>query len=127
MARPFPTVGIPTIGIVDDDDEIRGGVGSFLRAAGLDVRGFAAAEDFLASPGRGEVACLVTDLNMPGMDGLTLQEELKRLGARIPVIVMTAYPTPFARAQSARLGAVALLSKPVDPDELLSRILETLG
>jgi FixJ family two-component response regulator len=126
LAPLLPTIG-PTIVLVDDDDEIRGSVGSFLRAAGLDVRGFAAAEDFLASPGQDEVSCLVTDLHMPGMDGLMLQKELKRIGLKIPIIVMTAYPTPFARAQSAHLGAVALLPKPVDPDELLHRIQETLA
>jgi len=110
---------IPTIGIVDDDDAIRGSTESFLRSAGFEVRGFGTAEDFLASPHRRETDCLITDLNMPGMDGLTLIRQLQAIGVAPPVIVITGYPTSLAQAQSAEFGAIVLLPKPVDPDELL--------
>jgi FixJ family two-component response regulator len=56
---------------------------------------------------------------MPGMDGLALQEELNRQRRKFAVIVLTAFPTPEAEQRSAKLGATAFLTKPIDPDQLL--------
>ncbi len=111
-----------TICIVDDDEDVRSSLENYLRAAGMDVRTFGSAESFLASPDRAEADCLVTDLHMPGTDGLALQHELNRIGRRFPVIVMTAFPTPAARTESASLGAAAFLEKPIDPDALLDQV-----
>jgi FixJ family two-component response regulator len=108
-----------TIAIIDDDQDVRSGLQNFLRSAGLEVQMFDRAESFLNSPYRDATDCLITDINMPGMDGLALQEELKRLGCAFPVIIMTAFPTPEARERAARLGATAFLTKPLDPDQLL--------
>ncbi len=69
-----------------------------------------------------ELACIVTDLHMPGMTGLELQAEIARRGWRHPVIVMTAYPTDVARDQAMSAGATAFLTKPIDPDSLLEAI-----
>lgn len=110
------------ISIVDDDDDVRSSLVNYLRAAGMDVRGFSSAGGFLAAPDRAETDCLVTDLHMPEMDGLDLQRELNRIGRDFPVIVMTAFPTPGARAESNRLGAAAFLEKPIDPDALLDQV-----
>lgn len=115
------------VSIVDDDEGVRSSLENYLRSAGVEVRTFASAEAFLGSPERLGTACLITDLHMPGMDGLALQAELNRLGRAFPVIVMTAFPTDAARAESAGLGAAAFLAKPVDPDGLLDRIGEILG
>ena len=117
----------PTICIVDDDDDVRASLKNFLRSVGMIVRAFGSAESFLAEPDRSGIDCLITDLHMPGIDGLGLQEELNRLGRDFPVIVMTAYPTTAAREQSARLGASAFLAKPLDPDLLLERVEEILA
>lgn len=116
-----------TIAIVDDDDDVRASLENYLRSAGVAVRTFASAEDFLASPAEAETGCLITDLHMPGMDGLALQAELKRRGRVFPVIVMTAFPTDAAREESTCLGCTAFLAKPVDPDALLDRVEEILG
>lgn len=116
----------PTICIVDDDDDVRSSLENYLRSVGVEVRSFDSAEGFLASDDRLEADCLITDLHMPGMDGMTLQRELNRIGRNFPVIVMTAFPTPAAQAESATLGAVAFLVKPVDPDMLLDRVEEIL-
>jgi len=67
-------------------------------------------------------ACIVTDLHMPGMTGLELQAEMARRGWRHPLIVMTAYPTTAARDQAMAGGALAFLTKPIDPDGLLAAI-----
>ena len=111
-----------TICIVDDDDGVRSSLESYLRAAGLNVCTFDSAETFLASPYCTMADCLVTDLHMTGLDGLALQRELKRIGRRFPVIVMTAFPAAGARMESANLGAAAFLEKPIDPDALLEKL-----
>jgi FixJ family two-component response regulator len=111
-----------TICIVDDDDDVRESISSFFRSVGLLVEGFGAAETFLASAALSRVDCLITDLHMPGMDGLGLHRELRRRGIDIPVIVMTAYATPEARAEAEGLGAAGFLDKPVDPEILLSDV-----
>ncbi|MBE1527272.1 FixJ family two-component response regulator [Sphingopyxis sp. OAS728] len=112
----------PVICVIDDDESVRSSLANYLRAAGREVRTFESAASFLASPDRGETGCLVTDLHMPGMDGLALQQQLNHIGRAFPVIVITAYPTAAARERSAELGAAAFLEKPVDPDGLLERI-----
>lgn len=113
------------ISIVDDDEDVRESISSFFRSVGLHVEGYSAAEAFLASPSLFETDCLITDLHMPGMDGLGLHRELLRRGVDIPVIVMTAYSTPDARAVASTLGAAAFVDKPVDP-EILLRDLEAI-
>lgn len=114
------------VSIVDDDEGVRSSIENYLRSAGVRVCTFASAEAFLGSPAQGETGCLITDLHMPGMDGLALQAELNRRGRTFPVIVMTAFPTDAAREESAGLGAAAFLAKPVDPDALLDRVEEIL-
>jgi FixJ family two-component response regulator len=108
-----------TICIVDDDDDVRESISSFFRSVGLHVEGFGAAEMFLESAALADVGCLITDLHMPGMDGLGLHRELIRRGVAIPVIVMTAYATPEAKAEAQGLGAAGFVDKPVDPELLL--------
>ena len=108
-----------TICIVDDDDDVRESISSFFRSVGLRVEGFCAAERFLERAALAQVGCLITDLHMPGMDGLGLHRELIRRGVKIPVIVMTAYATPEARAEAQGLGAAGFVDKPVDPELLL--------
>lgn len=108
-----------TICIVDDDDDVRESISSFFRSVGLNVEGFCAAEMFLETAALADVGCLITDLHMPGMDGLGLHRELIRRGVEIPVIVMTAYATPEARAEAQGLGAAGFVDKPVDPELLL--------
>lgn len=112
----------PLICIVDDDEEVRESIGSFFRSAGVVVKGFAAAESLLASPELAVMACLITDLNMPGMDGLDLHGELRRRGLEIPVILMTAYATPEARERARKLGVSRFVEKPADPEELFDEV-----
>ncbi|WP_461321116.1 response regulator transcription factor [Bradyrhizobium diazoefficiens] len=112
----------PTICIIDDDTDVRESISSFFRSAGLSVEGYSAAESFLSSPSLKKVDCVITDLHMPGMDGLGLHRELRRIGVDVPVIVMTAYSTPEARAEAKTLGAAAFVDKPVDPEILLQDV-----
>lgn len=108
--------------IVDDDEAVRESIGSFFRSAGIVVKGFRAAEALLASPDLAVMACLITDLHMPGMDGLDLHRELRLRGRHVPVILMTAYPTPEARARARELGVSLFVEKPADPEILLEEV-----
>jgi Response regulator len=108
--------------IVDDDEEVRESIGSFFRSAGVATRGFAAAEALLAAPELAQMTCLITDLNMPGMDGLDLSETLRRQGYAAPVILMTAFPTAETRARAAANGVALFVEKPADPEELLDEV-----
>ncbi len=112
----------PVIAIVDDDPGVRGSLDSLLRSAGMTSLPFACAEELLASGAQAQLACIVTDLHMPGMTGLDLQAEIARRGWPHPVIMMTAFPTDAARDQALGAGAVAFLTKPIDPDSLLEAI-----
>lgn len=110
------------IGIVDDDPDMRGSLDSLLRSVGMAARCFPCAEDLLTDDAHDQLACIVTDLHMPGMSGLELQTEMTRRGWRQPVIVMTAHPTDAARAQAIEAGAAAFVAKPVDPDRLIDAL-----
>lgn len=112
----------PIIAIVDDDPGVRGSLDSLLRSVGMTSLGFASAEGLLESGAEGRLACIVTDVHMPGMTGLELQAEMARRGWALPVIVMTAYPTEAARDQALGAGAVAFLTKPIDADRFLEAI-----
>lgn len=110
------------IGVVDDDPGIRGSIDSFIRSNGMATMAFESAEDLLASGMQDELACIVTDIHMSGLSGLDLQREMARLGWPHPIILMTAFPTPETRDQAIRAGAIAFLTKPIDPDDLLDAI-----
>lgn len=116
-----------SIWIVDDDEDVRLALENFLRSAGCDVRTFDRADGVLRALEVGAPDCVVTDLHMPGMDGLALQEELNARGRSFPVIVMTAFASSDAKERSMRLGASAFLSKPIDPEELLRMVQAKLG
>ena len=116
-----------TICIVDDDNGVRSSLENFLRSEGMNVRAFESADAFLNTANGMDVDCLITDLHMPGTDGLALLEDLSRGRCQFPVIIMTAYPTDAARAQSAALGAADFLVKPIDPELLLDRVEELLN
>ena len=110
------------IAIVDDDADVRGSVESLMRSAGIEACSFASAETFLASPQCPQVDCVITDLHMPGIDGIGLQLELRRRGLAVPVIMVTGFPEPTARQRAIETGALAFLAKPVDPDILLDLV-----
>lgn len=117
----------PVIFVVDDDDQARKAVMTLLGAMGVETRGFAAAEEFLAFYDGRRPACLVTDVRMLGMSGLELQEELLRRGQSIPVIVLTAFATTTGTVRAMKNGAVTLLEKPCRDDELWEAVRDGLA
>jgi FixJ family two-component response regulator len=110
------------VAIVDDDELIRYSIADLLMSAGIPSRNFASAEEFMASCDLHEVACLVTDIRMPGMTGLELQRKLVADHCWMPVIFITALADTQLRAQALRAGAVEFLLKPIDDGVLLSSV-----
>ncbi len=104
----------PLISIVDDDLSVRQAVGSLVRSLGLRASTFASADVFLASPILQETACLISDVQMPGMSGLELQKVLKDRNAGLPVIFITGFPEAAVRRRAQAAGAVGFLGKPFD-------------
>ncbi|RAK52722.1 response regulator transcription factor [Phenylobacterium deserti] len=117
----------PLIAIIDDDAAIRAGLSSLLRSAGCRVRLFPTAEAFLAEEGAVRYDCIITDVQMPGISGLDLQDQLKRSLPALPVIVLTAFPTPAIRQRALAAGAASFLSKPFEARTLLQAVDAAIG
>jgi|SRR5271166_4748064 len=110
---------VPLISIVDDDALARDGIGALVESLGYNVITFTSAEHFLQSDVITKTACLITDLQMPGLNGLELQEALRSQGHRTPIILITAYPNENHRNRALDGGAVGFLSKPFDEASLI--------
>ncbi len=107
------------VAIIDDDESVRTAIHGVLESVGFSAVCFSRAQEFLASNKIDDSACVITDLKMPGMTGLELQERLARDGRRIPVIFVTAYGEERARASALKAGAAAFLDKPFNDDALI--------
>ena len=110
------------IAIVDDDEALREAMKSLVRSLGYGVCTFGSAEEFLKSEQVSDTSCLVTDLQMPGLSGLDLQDLLIARGHRFPIIFITGYPNENARVRAMKAGAVGFLSKPFKFDDLLGYV-----
>ena len=110
------------VAIVDDDDLMRSALQGLLKAVGLPAQAFASAEEFLNSGQRHQIACLITDIRMPGMSGLELQAKLNAERCRIPIIFITAHGDEKMRMHALRAGAAEFLAKPFDDEALLESV-----
>jgi FixJ family two-component response regulator len=108
--------------VIDDDPSILKAFQRLFRSDKLPAMVFSSAEEFLDQVSVTEGDCLVLDLQMPGMKGFTLLEELKLRSIRLPVIVVTAFDSPQSRERSMQLGAEAFFRKPVDAQALLDSV-----
>jgi FixJ family two-component response regulator len=108
--------------IVDDDESIRRAARRLIKSYGFPVETFASAEDFLSSGRLHETACLVLDVQMPGLNGLELQSRLITDGNQVPIIFITAFNDENARAQALKAGALGYLVKPFEEADLLTAI-----
>jgi FixJ family two-component response regulator len=113
------------VSIIDDDESVRIATSSLVRSLGWDVRLYVSAEDFLAPGQIGDVACIISDVQMPGMTGLEMQRRLLEAGITLPIIFISAFASETVRRQALDGGAMCVLSKPVDGAAVL-RCLETL-
>ena len=115
------------IAVVDDDDSLRDALQRFLRTLGFQVETFASGRDFLRSSQLGLVECVILDLAMPGMSGLEVQQQLAARDLQIPIVFITANRDDQLGQRAAAVGALAVLRKPVDQDELVRSVREALG
>ena len=114
--------GTQFIAIVDDDESVQSALQDLIEADGFSARSFGSAEEFLESGLQRKVACLITDIRMPGMSGLDLQARLKADGYKTPIIFITAHGDARVRIQAMREGAAEFLMKPFDDQVLLNRV-----
>lgn len=112
----------PVVHLIDDDDGVRAAVAFLLTTSGFAVRVYDSAVAFLDAVPTLQPGCIVTDIRMPGLDGLGLQRELKARGVRLPVIVMTGHADVGLAVQAMKAGAVDFLEKPFDDEALMSAI-----
>jgi FixJ family two-component response regulator len=117
----------PLIAVVDDDRSIRDATQDLLNAAGFFTSAFENAQSFLGSPVRAKVACLVTDMRMPGMTGLELHERLAATGNAIPTVIITAHPAGLTPEGARKAGIASFLIKPFTPDELLECVRKAIA
>lgn len=112
----------PTIFIVDDDSSVRRSLVRLVQSHGRQVREFPSAEDFLQQHDPGQPGCLVLDLSMPGLDGLSLQRELDAARISLPIIFITGHGSIPSSVQAMKAGAIDFLTKPVGQDALMRAI-----
>jgi FixJ family two-component response regulator len=114
------------ISVVDDDASLRTATVRLLRSMGFATHAFASAEEYLLSPRLHDTTCLITDVQMPGMSGVKLQEHLITHGHTTPMIFITAFPEARMRQQTLNAGAIGFLSKPFDESRLLECVEQAL-
>ena len=112
----------PKIFVVDDDPVVRDSLRVLIESAGFEVDDFESAKSFLDSIDDDTIGCLVTDIRMPGMDGLALQEEISEQRMLIPVIVITGHGDVSLAVRAMKAGALDFVEKPFDDEVLLASI-----
>jgi len=108
--------------VVDDDLSAREGVAGLIRSAGLMAKTFASGEEFLAAPRPKAPSCLVLDVNLPGVNGLELQQKLAKSDVQMPIIFLTGHGDIPMTVRAVKAGAINFLTKPFDDEELLKAI-----
>jgi len=113
--------------VVDDDPAVRDSIALSLKLAGYGVKDFDSAKAFLASGDALRKGCLVTDIRMPDMDGLELQEELVRRDSKLAVVVITGHGDVPLAVRAMKAGAVDFLEKPFAREVLIGAVSRALA
>lgn len=116
----------PIVYIIDDDPGVRGSLEFLLECAGLNVRAFASADAFLEAEPPLDNACVVTDVRMPGMNGVELARSLKASGSAAPVIVISGHADVPMAIQAMKAGVADFIEKPFSDDVLVEAVGEAL-
>lgn len=111
-----------TVFIIDDDDAVRHSLCLMIEQEGFNVQTFENAENFLKNYPCQSNGCIILDLNMPGMDGLQLQEALNNKEDTLPIVFLTGYGTIPQSVKAIKAGAVDFLTKPITREKLLTCI-----
>ena len=120
-----PAGHTPTVHVIDDDEAVRRALAMLLRSAGFGVETYASGPvflDALATPGGARPGCVLTDVRMPGLDGIELLLRLREHGVRTPVVVMTAHGDVATAVRAMKAGAADFVEKPFDDEALLAAL-----
>jgi two-component system response regulator FixJ len=112
----------PLVHVVDDDESVRDSLSVLLEAAGFSVRSYGSATAFLQAASQRTAGCVLTDVQMPELNGLELQRRLSELDIRLPVIVMTGHGDVPIAVEALKAGATDFLEKPFDDSQLLAAV-----
>jgi FixJ family two-component response regulator len=112
--------------IIDDDVLVRQALGDCMESAGYAVESFGSAEQFLASACVQNAACLIVDVQLPGITGLELQDKLAGVDNRVPIVFVSAQGIQANRDQAMRQGAAGFLAKPFRRDDLVKLVVAAL-
>src|SRR5439155_4180867 len=115
-----------TVFVVDDDADLRESLGWLFQSAGLRVKSYSTAQEFLTDYKPEEPGCLLLDVRMPGLSGLDLQEELRRRGVPPPIIMMTGHARVPMAVRALKGGAIDFIQKPFSDQSLLERIRQAI-
>ncbi len=110
------------IAIIDDDESVRKATKSLVRSLGYEAATFCSAEEFLGSSQLKTAACLITDVRMPGMSGVELQDRLIADGRSLPTVFISAFSDERVQQKVLESGAVGYLHKPFEEDRLIECI-----
>ena len=116
----------PMISIVDDDEAVREATTDLVRSLGYGATGFGSVEEFLGSEELGTSDCVITDVQMPGLSGIDLQQKLLADGRNLPIIFITAFPDERMRKRALDAGAIGFLSKPCREELLIGCLQKAL-
>jgi two-component system response regulator FixJ len=108
--------------LVDDEAAVRRSVGFMLKTSGFDVETFESGEEFLKAAGQLEPGCVLLDVRLGGMDGLTVQQALKDRGIVLPVVIITGHGDVALAVRAMKAGAVDFLEKPFEKAALIASI-----
>jgi FixJ family two-component response regulator len=108
--------------VIDDDPSMRASLEDLVGSVGLEARSFASPQEFLESRQPDVPSCLVLDVRLPGMSGLTFQKELAKAGVALPIIFITGHGDIPMSVRAMKAGAVEFLTKPFHEQELLDAI-----
>ena len=118
----MPSGNLNIVAIVDDDGDVRDVLDALLDSAGHTVKTYAAGQELLDDPELNDVACLVVDQKMPKMTGLALLRALNATGHSIPSLLITGLPDARIADEARELGAIDVLTKPIDWEKLLKLV-----
>lgn len=108
--------------LIDDDEDVRRALSFLLGTAGLAVRVYESADNFLQQDIAALEGCVISDVRMPGMDGMTLLRRLAGEGVRLPIVMMTGHADVPMAVEAMKHGAVDFIEKPFSDDTLLSAV-----
>src|ERR1700687_4092714 len=125
--RNWPMASDAVVHLIDDDEGVRQAVAFLLTTSGFAVRVYDSASAFLDALASVQPGCVVTNVRMPGRDGLALQRVLKARDIALPVIVMTGHGDVPLAVEAMKAGAVDFFEKPFDDEAIVAAVRAALG